>query len=547
LLSSRLRRPHSKSSFFPKPLGFDTIQEIGATNGFSVTATEDASQFTDSNLGQFGCVIFAMTTGDVLDDVQQAAFERYIRAGGGYVGIHSASDTEYAWPWYGQLVGAYFKSHPSIQQATIKLNDFVHPSTEGLPKRWIRTDEWYSFQSNPRGKVHVLATLDEKTYTQVDSMGFDHPIGWCQEFDGGRSWYTGAGHTQGSYVEPAFRQHLTGGILWAAKAKLGDAGATIDNNYQKVILDSAPKDPMQLAIAPDGRVFFVERAGTLKVWKPDSRSTLVAGQVAIDEGREDGLLGIALDTGFATNHWLYLFYSPAGTDPVQHVSRFTINGDTLDLTSEKVLLTVPVQRETCCHSSGSLEMNDNGDLYVGVGDNTNPFESSGFDPIDERPGRSSWDAQKSAGNANDLRGKILRIHPETNGTYTIPTGNLFPSGTVSTRPEIFTMGNRNPFRFSVDPATGWLYWGEVGPDANNDDSYRGPRGYDEWNQARSPGNYGWPYFVADNQAYREYDFASLISGPAFDPAAPLNNSPNNTGPMNLPSARTAWIWYPYYY
>ena len=515
------------------PSAIAAIEQL-ARDYFTVVATEDAAQFTDANLQQFACVVFCSTSGDVLDEGQQAAFERYIRAGGGYVGIHSASDTESAWEWYGRLVGAYFTTHPSVQPATVLLNDFVHPSTVGLPKRWARVDEWYSFRNNPRGRVHVLATLDETSYTPNERMGFDHPIAWCQEFEGGRAWYTGGGHTQESYSEPAFRQHLLGGILWAAGTVHGDAGATIDANFQKTVLVEAPRDPMQLEVALDGRVFFIQRGGALRVWKPDTRETLLAAQLQIDGGREDGLLGLVLDPDFAGNQWLYLFYSPVGLDAVQRISRFTMNGDLLDFASEQVLLTIPVQRETCCHAGGGLNFGPGGELFAGVGDNTNPFESSGFAPLDERPGRSSWDGQRSSGNANDLRGKILRIKPQPDGTYTIPAGNLFPPGTPNTRPEIYTMGNRNPFRFSIDPATGWLYWGEVGPDSNADDVNRGPRGYDEWNQARGAGNYGWPYFIADNQAYRDYHFETLTSGSLFKPSAPFNDSPNNTGPSLLP-------------
>jgi cytochrome c len=160
-------------------------------------------------------VVFLSTTGDILNATQKAAFERYIRSGGGFVGIHSASDTEYQWGWYGRLVGAYFASHPQIQQATIHIEDPAHPSTKDLPTVWQRTDEWYNFRSNPRGKVHVLATLDEATYSG-GKMGADHPIAWCQAIDGGRSWYTAMGHTVESYAEPLFRLHLLGGIESAA-------------------------------------------------------------------------------------------------------------------------------------------------------------------------------------------------------------------------------------------------------------------------------------------------------------------------------------------
>ncbi|HKC39858.1 MAG TPA: PQQ-dependent sugar dehydrogenase, partial [Gemmatimonadales bacterium] len=219
----------------------------------------------------------------------------------------------------------------------------------------------------------------------------------------------------------------------------------------------------------------------------------------------------------------------------------------LDLASKKVLLEIPVQRLACCHTGGSIAFDRAGNLYLSSGDNSNPF-ASGYAPIDERAGRMPWDAQKSSGNTNDLRGKIIRIHPEPDGTYTIPDGNLFPKGAPKTRAEIYTMGHRNPYRISIDKHTGFLYWGDVGPDANVDSVGRGPRGYDEIGQARTPGNYGWPYFVGNNQAYYKttvIDSVTTQGGPQFDPARPVNNSPNNTGLNALPPARDAFIWYPY--
>lgn len=209
------------------PAALDAIRTLGAEHGFAVDASEDASAFTDANLAQYRAVVFVMTTGDVLDETQQAAFERYIRAGNGYVGLHSASDTEYSWPWYGQLVGAYFASHPAIQAATIRVEDRAHPSTTALPDPWPRTDEWYNFQSNPRSRVRVLARLDETSYTG-GTMGADHPIAWCQAYDGGRAWYTGGGHTSESYAEPLFLQHILGGIEYAAGLKAGDCRAAGD-------------------------------------------------------------------------------------------------------------------------------------------------------------------------------------------------------------------------------------------------------------------------------------------------------------------------------
>ncbi len=206
------------------PNGISAINELAQQNNFDVDATEDASTFTDSNLARYRTVVFLNTTGDVLDNDQQLAFQRYMRHGGGFVGVHSATDTEYDWAWYGGLVGAYFQGHPAIQPARIRIEDGAHPSTSTLPVEWNRTDEWYNFRSNPRGRVKTLATLDETTYSG-GTMGADHPISWCQHYDGGRAWYTAGGHTKESYAEPLFRQHLLGGILFTAKIRDGACAA----------------------------------------------------------------------------------------------------------------------------------------------------------------------------------------------------------------------------------------------------------------------------------------------------------------------------------
>jgi len=203
--------------------GIAAVQAIGQANGFAVDATEDATRFTAANLAQYKAVVWLSTTGDVLDEAQQAAFEGYIRAGGGYVGVHAAADTEYSWPWYGELVGAYFNSHPANQNAKVDVIDRAHPSTSHLQAAWTRFDEWYNYRSSPRQKVHVLAELDESSYSPGGgAMGDDHPIAWCRNFDGGRTWYTGMGHTLQSYADSAFRGHLAGGILWAAGLTSGD-------------------------------------------------------------------------------------------------------------------------------------------------------------------------------------------------------------------------------------------------------------------------------------------------------------------------------------
>ena len=216
----------SKTSAFRHdsiPDGIAAIQELGKAHDFAVDSTEDAARFTDTELARYKVVVFLSTTGDILDDAQKASFERYIRAGGGFAGIHSASDTEYGWAWYGRLVGAYFASHPQIQRALVHIEDLEHVSTKGLPAEWERTDEWYNFRSNPRDHVHVLARVDETSYSG-GKMGADHPIAWCQEIEGGRSWYTAMGHTKESYTEPLYRLHLLGGIESAAGIA-GDCGA----------------------------------------------------------------------------------------------------------------------------------------------------------------------------------------------------------------------------------------------------------------------------------------------------------------------------------
>ncbi|GAA2216530.1 lectin [Nonomuraea monospora] len=202
------------------PAGIQAIRDLGAANDFTVDATEDSSAFNAANLAQYKAVVFLSTTGDVLNDTQQAAFQAYVDGGGGYAGVHSAADTEYNWAYYGQLVGAWFTSHPAIQQATVRNEDRAHAATAHLGASWSRTDEWYNYRTNPRPNVRVLQSLDEGSYSG-GSMG-DHPITWCHPQSSGRAFYTGLGHTQESYADPAFRALLLGGIRYAAKAVNAD-------------------------------------------------------------------------------------------------------------------------------------------------------------------------------------------------------------------------------------------------------------------------------------------------------------------------------------
>jgi len=522
------------------PEGVAAVRTLGLAHGFEVEATEDPTVFTDDYLAGFDAVVFMNTNGTLFDAPQRAAFERYIQAGGGFAGVHSAAATEYDWAWYGGLVGAWFDTHPTPQEATVQVLDRVHPATRRLPAEWTRFDEWYNYRLNPRGAVHILMALDERTY-EGGTMGFDHPIAWAQVYEGGRAWYTGLGHTKEAFAEPLFLHHLLGGIEWAAGAAEGDVHASLASNYEKVVLAENVAIPMELDVAVDGRVFFIERAGALMVWEPGATEARAAGWLPVHMLIEDGLLGLALDPNFAVNNWIYLFYAPADAGP-SRLSRFTFDGRWLDLSTEKILLTVPFQREWCCHHAGGLQFDKHGNLYLSTGDNSNAYDSKGS-PLNETPEGKLQDSQRTSGNTNDLRGKILRIHPEPDGSYTIPAGNLFPPGADSTRSEIYTMGHRNPFRFAIDDETGWLYWGDVGN--GSPPSERGGWGWDEFNQARGPGFFGWPYFVGPNDAFNDYSYATGEIGPPFNPAHPINDSPHNTGRRVLPPSQPAMIWYTY--
>lgn len=351
---------------------------------------------------------------------------------------------------------------------------------------------------------------------------------------------------------------LIGLAAYSTRSLPGSGDKPEENRFTKVVLAEKLNEPLEMAILPDERVLLIERHGAVRLYSPTTKqlstiATIPVSTKYIDkEGNEteaeDGLLGVNIDPNFAQNHWVYFYYSPPGTEPKNILTRYELNGDELVLNSKKVILEVPTQREQCCHTGGSIDWDRAGNLYLSTGDNTSP-RATLYAPIDEREGRGPWDAQKSSGNTNDLRGKILRIHPEADGTYTIPEGNLFPKETdpsdrPRTRPEIYTMGHRNPYRISVDKHTGYVYWGDVGPDAGVDSANVGPTAEDEYNVARQAGNFGWPYFVGDNKAYYDVDFATNKTGAKFDPAHPVNDSPNNTGLRDLPPAQPALLSYP---
>ncbi|MDG9715827.1 PQQ-dependent sugar dehydrogenase [Streptomyces sp. DH24] len=378
---------------------------------------------------------------------------------------------------------------------------------------------------------------------------------------------------------PHFRKAvalLSGALLAGASLTLTapQAGAAVTGpaaapaaaeDFQQVTLAKGEPEvgePMSLAVLPDRSVLHTSRDGELRVTDA-AGNTRLAGKLDVYSHDEEGLQGIGVDPGFEENRFIYLYYAPpmntpagdapeTGTaadfapyDGVNRLSRFVLRTDgTLDVASEKKILDVPASRGICCHVGGDIDFDAAGNLYLSTGDDSNPFQSDGFTPIDERANRNpAFDAQRSSGNTNDLRGKILRIKVNADGSYSVPEGNLFAPGTDKTRPEIYAMGFRNPFRFSVDKKTGILYVGDYGPDAGAADPKRGPAGQVEFARVTGPGNFGWPYCTGDNDAYVDYDFATGASGGSFDCSAPKNTSPNNTGLTDLPPAQPAWIPY----
>ncbi len=551
------------------PAGVAAIIKLGNENNFDVDTTSDAGRFVEDTLKNYSAVIFLSTTNNtdaLLNNYEQADFERYIQSGGGFVGIHAASDAGYQWGWYGRLVGANFKSHPEEHsQATLNIVDADHISTKGLPNPWIRKDEWYNFK-NISKDIHVLISIDEKSYKGGEN-GASHPMSWYHDYDGGRAWYTALGHTSESYTEPNFLKHLLGGIKYAIgdNKQLNYSKATTlqvpdENRFTKTALVQGTfTEPTEMTILPNLDILIGQRRGEVLLYKKSTGQVSTAATLQVywkshtkGVNAEEGLLGLQADPDFQKNHWVYIFYSPVDTS-VNRLSRFEFKNDMIDLKSEKVILQFYSQREICCHTGGSIAFGPNKTLFVSAGDNSTPFDepkqqfvNHGYAPLNDEPGHLQYDARRSAGNTNDLRGKIMRIRVKDNGTYEIPDGNLFPVNTARTRPEIYVMGDRNPYRISVDKKNGYLYWGEVGPDASTDSmETRGPRGYDEVNQARKAGYFGWPLFVGNNYSYHLYNYLNGGPGPVSDPAKPVNNSRNNTGLQQLPPAQPAFIWYPY--
>ena len=549
------------------------------------------------------------TPGPLWTEPQRDAIQGFVNDGGGIAANHLATDMgagQPSWGWWDGLgnsaLGTTMPAHPAApQEATVHVSDRNHPSTAGLAGEFQHSDEHYSFHRSVRGTHHVLATLDETSYDPLAephgggappalAMGSDHPISWCRHYDGGRIWATAMGHFPNLYTQNGgdnyLIDHLVGGVQWVAgvAGDEGDCGGTVWSNFRRTILTSDVQGPIGLDIAEDGTVYWteigeqgMESEGRLEMWDPDTGESSVVHVIPTRADAlstsEDGVLAMALDPDFGTNRHLYIYYSPRGEDegwPVEgtgfalgynRLSRFTLNEAGTAVVEEQPILDVPKVKVAedgdgignpgspnwPAHTGGAgLDFDSEGNLYLGVGDDVNPFGTgqNGYAPMDQQY-EHRYDARNTSANTNDLRGKVLRIdpleviepgaEPGVGETYAIPEGNMFEPGTPDTRPEIYAMGFRQPFTVQADPAEpGTIVVGEYGPDSATNNANRGPAGIVEWNHITEPGFFGWPFCTGDNSnanSYNRYTYPSGPSGERYDCSAATvpNESEFNTG------------------
>lgn len=482
-----------------------------------------------------------------------------------------------------------------VEEATVNVVDRLHPANDGLPLNWTRSDKWYNWETNPIGSVHTVAQVQEWDYDAGPTgNGAFHPISWCRDYDGGRSFYTGMGGTAESYSEDAFRSHLLGAVQWSTGIVRGDCQATIGSNYEieRLTAQNAQGqldqigEPHGVTVADDGTVFYIGRgacpSGPIPSWdsentglgcgsihqydpQTDEVTLLTVLDVFGNRGgggelvkTEEGLFGIEPDPNFAENDWLYVYWMPYDSIDTEDrvglrtVSRFTYDREnvTIDQDTRVDLLEWETQIHSCCHAGGGMAFDAAGNLYVSTGDSNSSQGSNGYSGnnwTQEYAGISFQDARRTSGNTNDLNGKILRIHPEADGSYTIPEGNLFTGAEGNgdqARPEIYVMGMRNPSRLQIDPDTDWVTVAHVGPDAFGPDPELGPAKYEQATIITEAGNEGWPYCMGNRQPYRDRsnEDASVLTG-WYDCNDLQNTSPRNTGLVDIPDARSSMIWY----
>lgn len=533
------------------------LQQRLQQEGWPVDTTTNAALIREDSLSKYAMIIFVHQAANSLNHYQQTYVERFVEAGGKIAGIHAAGSLQYGWGWYNQLIGALQTTAAVQTNSELHIHLTDHPASKGIQslKHPFTLHESKIISQN----AQIISSWPNEKHS--------FPLSWINEYNGHKAFYTGIALESKWIQDPTASAVLIAGLQWLYPyAKKPDYRKAVspkvpaeDRFVKTVLAEGEFFEPTELAVLPNLDVLIVQRRGEVLRYSNAAGDVKQVGFLNVYHkatvsgvNAEEGLMGIAADPDFAKNHYVYMFYSPIDTS-VNRLSRFVFRNDTILPSSETTILEFYSQRNICCHTGGSLAFGPDGLLYISTGDNSNPFNirtqpfiNSGFAPLDDRPGKEQSDARRSSGNTNDLRGKILRIKVNADGSYSIPEGNLFPVGEPKTRPEIYVMGNRNPYRISVDQKNSFLYWGEVGPDAGNDSlETRGPRGYDEFNQARSAGFFGWPLFIGDNYPYREYDYNTGKSGALFDPEQPLNLSENNTGKRELPKPQPAFIWYPY--
>jgi PKD repeat protein/type 1 glutamine amidotransferase len=428
--------------------GIAAVEDLAEEQDFFVDVADDSRGFfTEDALDEYRVVLFLNSSGNVLTAAEQYAFEQYYKAGGGFLAVHGAIATEPGWDFLSDLLGTRAEGAESpVEPATIKVADRGHDASKELPLRWQHADGYYNYADNVRGFSHVLATVDETTYDGGD-MGDDHPVAWCQDYQGGRSFYTGVGHTAGAFADTNTRKHLSGAIEWAAGESdpvYSDCGATVLANYQQTKISAPPNlnEPIGFDQLPDGRILQTARLGQVRLHDPETQTTQLIANIPVYTHSEDGLYGPAVDRNFAENKWVYLYYSPLameGNDPSGkpypastptgaaptapqasldawddwrgyfQLSRFKfVDGATpsLDLASEQKIMKVHVNRGACCHVAGDIDFDEDNNLWLVTGDDTpaGGGNSGGWGPF------------------NDMKTdetQTVRVSGSTGGTFTL--------------------------------------------------------------------------------------------------------------------------------
>ncbi|ADU31971.1 ThuA domain-containing protein [Evansella cellulosilytica] len=472
----------------------DVMPQWGQENGFEVVFADSSSSargsdvpieeaFTPEFLADFDAMMFANTTGNFGTTEERQAIMDFIESGGGFVGAHAAIDTGYDWPEYGEMVGTYFQSHPWVQQVNYLVEDSDHPATRHLQSgEWTKLEEVYIFPEdlNPRdaGK-HILLSLDTDSVSGNRGGQFDdHPAAWCSPQEEGRVFITALGHHSQTWSsEPDFKQHILGGLEYAFGIE-NDTDCHLPSPKPGLVkeqLTNAVPRPTALEVTDDSRVFSISINGGVYETQPNGSTNRILNIPTTTEG-EHGVMGIALDPEFDENGHVFIYYSePEHTSEgeiINNLSRFTYENGEIDPATEELLLEVPSDPQ-CCHQGGYLKFGPDGKLYLSTGDNK---------PATNGPNAL---AIETAQNLGDLRGSILRINKDGS----IPEDNPFVD-VDGARGEIYAYGFRNPYRFTFDEETGFIYVGDVGPDSSSD--------YDEYNVITEPGqNFGWPYIIGD--------------------------------------------------